>query len=250
MRHLVACCILALACKSEPAAPPARWEAVERLATPGIPGGDGTLLAQALDRVDGDDVPERALEDAIAWRKMAGGLPWRSGRTLADRQVVRAMKLGTALLDRRGDDTEAVLTVLYLAHRLRGEAPGLIDITVGFTLAGKVIAKRLPYQPTYAGFAPTEAEARRAIPAEAVSLSRMIASTPDDRAGVGDHVRQYYARMLVGAPTERAAYLAHVAAATAKAKQDPVLSVVVSPRLPELASQMFQTIDAYRAWAR
>jgi hypothetical protein len=194
------------------------------------------------------DVPEMALEDAIAWRKANGGIPWRGGRAMDDRRPLRAFRLGTALLERRGDDPEAVVTVLYLAQRLRAEAPALIDVVIGFTLAGKAAQK--PWQAAYAPFAPTEAEVLRAIPAEAVFFDAMLKDMPNDEQTIGKAVRRAYATMLVGAPRERAAYVKHVEAETAKAAKSEVLSIVISPRLPVLTTEMFDAVETYQKWSR
>ena len=72
MKLLAICVVLLGGGKSAEA--PDRWPEVERLATPSVPGGVGAMLDKALERVTDDDVPELALEDAIAWRKARGGI--------------------------------------------------------------------------------------------------------------------------------------------------------------------------------
>ena len=244
MRTLVL--VLLFACRKD--AGPDRWPAVEALATPTVAAADGAKLTAALERVTDADVPEMALEDAIAWRKASGGLPWRDGRSMDDRRPLRAFRLGNALLERRGDDPEAVLTVLYLAQRLRAEAPALIDVTIGFTLAGK--AAQQPWQAAYAPFAPTQAEVMRAIPADAVFFDTMLKDMPNDEQTIGKAVRATYAAMLVGAPREHGAYVKHIEAETAKAMKSEVMNIVISPRLPTLADEMFQAVETYQKWSR
>lgn len=244
MRALILGALFVVACGKEPA--PDRWPEVEKLALPTLAAAEGTLLQRALDRVD-VDVPELALEDAIAWRKAAGGLPWRSGRTMEDPRPLRALRLGNALLERRGDDPEALLTVLYLAQRLRAEAPALIDVTIGFTLAGKATMK--PWKPEYAPFAPTHAEIMRAIPTDAVHFLTALKETPDDDPTVGKTLRTAYATMLAGAPRERAAYVKHIETQTARAVKSEVMNMVISPRLPTLADEMFEAVETYKKWS-
>lgn len=244
---LALACLVVIACGSKSADGPDRWPEVEALAAPTLAAGDGTLLTMALGGVKNDDVSEVALENAIAWRKANGGLPWRGGRTMEDPRPLHAFRLGNALLDRRGDDPEAVMTVLYLAQRLRGEAPALIDVTIGFTLATKAAAK--PWQPQYAPFAPTEAEIKRAIPTDAVHMDKMIAGTPGDEQQVGKLARKTYAAMLVGAPAEHAAYVKHVTAHVEKAQKSDVLGIIISPKLPTLVEEMYAAVETYAKWA-
>jgi hypothetical protein len=246
VKAFVVCAFLLFACRKAEA--PDRWADVEKLATPTVTAADGALLTKALDRVTNDDVPEMALEDAIAWRKASGGLPWRGGRTIEDPRALHTMRLGSALLDRRGDDPEAVLTVLYLAQRLRAEAPALIDVTIGFTLAGKATTK--PWRAEYAPFAPTEAEVLRAIPADAVHFSTALKEMPNDEQTIGKAIRAAYTAMLVGAPRERAAYVKHIGAESAKAQKSDVMSIVISPKLPTLADEMFEAVETYKKWSR
>jgi hypothetical protein len=244
VRALILGALLVLACGKEPG--PDRWPEVEKLALPTLAAGDGALLQTALDRVD-VDVPEMALEDAIAWRKAVGGLPWRTGRSMEDPRPLRALRLGNALLERRGDDPEAVITALYLAQRLRAEAPALIDVTIGFTLAGKATTK--PWRPEYAPFAPTHAEIMRAIPADAIHFITVLKEMPNDDQTIGRSLRTAYATMLAGAPRERAAYVKHIETQTTRAVKSEVLSMVISPRLPALADEMFEAVETYRKWS-
>ena len=247
MKLLLACLVVIAAC-GKTADSPDHWPEVEALATPTLPAADGSLLKLALDGVTDADVSEVALENAIAWRKANGGLPWRDGRTMEDPRPLNAFRLGQALLDRRGDDPEAVITVLYLAQRLRGEAPALIDIAIGFTLATKAAAK--PWQPAYAPFAPTEAEVKRAVPTEAVHTNKMIAGTPGDDQQIGKLARKTYVAMLVGAPAERAAYVKHIETAATKAQKSDVLSILITPKLATLVDEMYVAIETYAKWAR
>ncbi|MDQ3336256.1 MAG: hypothetical protein M4D80_13895 [Myxococcota bacterium] len=242
MKTFVVCAFLLFACSKAEA--PDRWADVEKLAAPTVASADGVLLTKALDRVTGDDVPELALEDAIAWRKASGGLPWRGGRTMEDPRPLHTMRLGNALLERRGDDPEAVLTVLYLAQRLRAEAPALIDVTIGFTLAGKATTK--PWRAEYAPFAPTHAEVLRAIPADAVHFNKDM---PKDDQTIGKTIRAGYTAMLVGAPRERAAYVKHIEAETAKAQKSDVMKLVIAPKVSKLADEMFEAIEVYKKWS-
>ena len=235
MTTFVVCAFLLFACRKAEA--PDRWADVEKLAAPTVTAADGALLTKALDRVTGDDVPDKA----------SGGLPWRGGRTMEDPRPLHTMRLGNALLDRRGDDPEAVLTVLYLAQRLRAEAPALIDVTIGFTLAGKAATK--PWKAEYAPFAPTHAEVLRAIPADAVHFSTMLKEMPNDDQTIGKAIRAAYTAMLVGAPRERAAYVKHIEVETAKAQKSDVMNIVISPKLPTLADEMFEAVETYQKWS-
>lgn len=227
-----------------------RWPEVERMATPAVPGGDGTLLDSAIAKVKDGDVPETALEDTIAWRKAGGGLSWRNAHDM--KFDIGPFKIGEQLIARRGDDPEAVATALYLAQRLRAESPTLIGVAVGFTLVEKVLEAKREWTPEYAAFAPTEAEIRRALAAEAVTLA---ANVPADDPEVRPILTKFYSSFLVGAPSERAAFKAHVAKTIAKiekadrtTKEATVLSLVVTPRLPKLLDDFYKAIDDYHAW--
>lgn len=228
---------------------PDRWSDVEKLAVPTVAAADGTILRTAIDRVVGDDVPEVALEEAMAWRKAGGGLPWRDGRAVDDSSVIRAYKIGDALLERRGDDPEAIASALYLAQRLRAEAPALIDVSVGFTLAAKATKKVA--RPDYAAYAPTEAEIRRAIPADAVHTVRMVRETSkgEDQT-IENAVKRAFADMLVDAPADRAGYVKRIDEHTKRAAKSEVLAMLFAPRLPALAQQMYEALDGYRAWMK
>jgi hypothetical protein len=225
------------------------WPEVERMATPAIPGGDGALLDSAIAKVNdpasanNDDVPEAALEDAIAWRAANGGLSWRTDRP--HKFDVRPFKLGEALLERRGDDPAAIATVLYLGHRLRAESPNFIGVMTGVTLAQKVMEKRPPWSPEYAAWAPTESELRRGLATEAVML---VDAVPDDDKEVRPSMTRWYGELLVGAPQERAAFLAHVDRMVAKAQGSQVLEMIVMSKLRERLEDMYKTIDEYHAW--
>jgi len=238
---------LLLACRKSDG--PDRWPDVEKLATPTVTAADGALLTAALERVTDDDVPEMALEGAIAWHKAGGGLPWRGGRAMDDRRIFRALKVGEALIERRPDNADATATALYLGQRLRAEGPFLIDVMIGFSLAAKA-QQKLAGKPEYAAFAPTEAEARRAIPADATGFLQMMKETKADDPAVAGTIRKAYVEMLVDAPADRAGYEARIAHMVAKAEKSDVLRLVISPRLPTLTKEMFDGIDSYRAWAR
>jgi hypothetical protein len=246
---LLAIAVLLFACgkKAEPVVD--HWPEVERMATSPVPGGDGALLDTALGKVKGDDVPETALEDAIAWRKAGGGLSWRNSHEM--KFPVETLKLGQELLERRGDD-EAVATVLYLAHRLRAESPTLIGVAVGFALVERTLETKPPWRPEYAAFTPTDAEIRRALAADAVT---MVANIPADDADVRPTMTRFYGSFLVGAPTERAAFKAHVERTIAKVekmdretKEGALLSLIVMPRLPAMLGDFYKAIDDYHAW--
>jgi hypothetical protein len=244
---LALACVLAVACgKSAPE--PDRWPEVEQLAAPTLSAGDGALLQLALDPITDTDVPEVALVNAIEWRKANGGLPWRGGRTMEDRRPLKAYRLGSALLERRGDDPEAVMTVLYLAQRLRGEAPALIDIMIGFTLATKAATR--PWQPAYAPFAPTERELKRSLAADAVFTNTMLSSVAGDEQQIGALARKTYAKMILEAPPDRAGYVKHVEAATTKAAKSDVLKILISPKLGVMLDEQYAAIDAYAKWAQ
>ena len=247
VKLLLICAVLLVACRKEEG--PDRWPEVEKLATPTVPAADGTLLTTALERVKDDDVPEMALEDAIAWRRAGGGLPWRNGRTMEDPRMFKALKLGEALIERRGDNPEAIETARYLAQRMRAEAPALIDSMIGFSLAVKVTARAVP-RAEYVVFAPTEAEALRAIPADALHFMKMVNGLPNDDKALGKVYRRAFSDMLVGAPTERVAYVKHLEAAAKKAEKDAALSLAISSKLPKLAEEMFSSVETFRAWAR
>lgn len=248
MNSVLVCVVVLLGCGNQAAAPD-RWPEVERLAKPTVAAADGALLTKAIERVKGDDVPEMALEDVIAWRKAGGGLPWRDGRAIDDPRVFQVLKLGEALLERRADNAEAIETALYLAQRLRAEAPALIDIMVGFTLATKVTTQ-VPTGAAYAAFAPTEPEVLRAIPADAVNFMRMVDALPDDDKTLAKTYRRGFTDLILGAPTDRAGYVKHITAGAAKAEKSEVLSLAISSRMPTIAGEMFAAVETYRAWAR
>lgn len=247
---VLAIVVLLFACGKKAADTVDRWPEVERMATPAVPGADGALLDTAISKIKDDDVPETALEDAIAWRTAGGGISWRNTRDM--KLDIGPLRIGEQLLARRRDDPEAIATVLYLAHRLRAESPTLIGVAVGFSLAGKVLDNKPAWKPEYAAFAPAEAEIRRALAAEAVMLA---ANMPADDPEVRPILTKFYTSFLVGAPTERAAFTAHVERTVVKAekadrtsKEGTVLSLVVTPKLPKLVGDFYKTIDDYRAW--
>jgi hypothetical protein len=83
----------------------------------------------------------------------------------------------------------------------------------------------------------------------------MVANIPADDAEVRPTMTRFYGAFLVGAPTERAAFKAHVERSIAKVekmdretKEGAVLSLVVSSRVPTLFEDFTKTIDAYRVW--
>jgi hypothetical protein len=235
--------VLVAGCRKDaPEASAARWPEVERLATPLVPGGDGALLEQALARVTMEDVPEAALEDVIAWRKAGGGLPWRAGRAIEDRRALFAFKLGKALVERRAADPEAIHTALYLAHRLRAEAPAMLDVVIGFELAKVVIEAKLPTRPE---LAPTEAEVRRAVAADAVFSLRAVEADPSIDAKTKEQVKADFVALVVGAPAGRAPFAKHLAAMQAKLEKSAVMSLLVPRDLAKRVDEMFATIDAY-----
>jgi hypothetical protein len=247
----VACALSLAACGGKADEKVDRWPDVERLATPTVPGGDGALLTSAIERVKGDDIPELALEDAIAWRKAGGGLPWRAGRAVDDQRPMTVLRIGRALLDRRADSPDAVLTVLYLGQRLRGEGPSLLDSMMGFGLAKDVVGKGKPPTPEQAALAPTDAEVRRALPADAVMFDAMMRADlkPEEKdPQVQNMVRRAYAKLVIGAPAERGAYLKHVESEVTKMQNDEVLSIVIAPKMHDALKEMFATVDAFAAW--
>jgi hypothetical protein len=246
VKRVLVCLVVLFGCGKQE---PDRWPEVERLAKPTVAAADGALLTKAIERVQGEVVPEMALEDVIAWRKAGGGLPWRDGRAIDDSRVFQVLKLGEALLERRANNTEAIETALYLAQRLRAEAPALIDIMIGFTLATKVTTQ-VPTGAAYAAFAPTEAEVLRAIPADAVNFMRTVDGLPDDDKTLARTYRRGFTELIVGAPTDRAGYVKHITAGAAKAEKSSVLSLVISSRMPTIAGEMFAAVETYRAWAR
>jgi hypothetical protein len=209
------------------------WPEVERMATPAIPGGDGAVFDRALAKLTYDGVPDDAIEDAIAWRKAGGGLSSRIGpRAQLD---TRPFELGEALIARDP------ATALYLAYRLHEESPNLMGVAMGFALTQRVLDNRAAWQPEYAAWAPAEAEIRRGIAAEAVMVLESI--PPNDRP----KFTRWWSQLLVGAPRERAAFLAHVDRMIAKAKGTD-LEVLLEPKLRQRIEDMYKTIDAYRAW--
>ncbi len=209
------------------------WPEVERLATPAIPGGDGALFDRGLAKLAVDGVPDDAIDDAIAWRKAGGGLASRIGpRAQLD---TRPFKLGEALIDRDP------ATALYLAYRLRAESPNLMGVAMGFALTQRVLDKRPAWQPAYAAWTPAEAEIRRGIAAEAVMVLESI--PPNDRP----KYTWWWSQLLVGAPRERAAFLAHVDRMIANTTGTD-LAVLLEPKLRQRIEDMYKTIDAYRAW--
>ena len=253
MKLLVIAVVL-FACSKKQDPGPDRWPEVERLATPSVPGGDGALLDAAMKKVTEAQatnrdapVPEDALADAIAWRKANGGLSWRNGGKFD----MAVFALAQALIE-RGDD-EAVDTVLYLSQRLRAEAPRLIEVTIGFTLITKLLETKPPWKPAYGAYAPTEAEIRRGIAADGVNMLREAAISKDD-IDVRPIITRHYQSLVVGAPTDRAAFLAHVEAITKKAQADraskegAVLAIIALPRLHNLLGDFYKAIDDYRTW--
>jgi hypothetical protein len=236
---LLAIALVLFACKSEKASTPDRWAEVERLATPLVPGGDGTLLDSALAKVTAEDVPEAALDDAIAWRKANGGLPWRTGRALDDQRPFRTMKLGIALVERRSD----VATTLYLAQRMRSEGAAMIDIAIGFDLAKKVVDAKLPVIPE---LAPTEAEVRRAPATEGMFF---VANVKDDGVTL-PALRAHYQRLALDAPPDREGFAKHIEVANEIAKKNPITEIVAVTQMPTLAREWFGVIDAYQAAGR
>ena len=221
---------------------PDRWPEVERLATPTIPGGDGALLEEAFAKIDGDDITEAALDAATRWRQANGGLSWRNGRPMDSKQPLHAFRIGKALLERRASDPESVHTAQYLAHRLRAESPALLDVTIGFELAKLVVEGKHALRPE---LAPTEAELRRGIAADAVFAVRMVEEQKLD-ADMIARIRKDFAAMIVGAPHERGAFKKHVVAMVQKAEKDDVMSMLVMTRLPALVDDAYAVIDAYR----
>jgi hypothetical protein len=211
------------------------WSEVERMATPAIPSADGSLLDDAL-KIYPDHVPEVAIEHAIAWRKANGGVSWRTDRSnVLD---VRPFKLGEALIDRDP------ATALYLAYRLRAENTNFIGVAMGFALTQRVLDEHPAWQVQYAAWAPTDDEIRRALAAEAVMFLDNI--PPNDKVGRPKMTR-WYAELLVDAPRDRAAFLAHVDRMIAKV-QGTELQIIVTDKLRKRLDDMYKTIDAYRAW--
>jgi hypothetical protein len=247
VKTLLVAAVLLVGCGSKSEGPD-RWSEVEKLAVPTIAAADGDLLTKAIERVQADDVPELALDDAVAWRKAGGGVPWRAGRAMDDKRIFATYKIGQALLERRAEDPEAVMTALYLGQRLRAEAPSLIDVMIGFTLA--TTATKLAARPEYAPYAPTEAEVRRAIPADGLFFIATLNSLPNEDQTIAKAVKRAYVEMVVGAPADRAGYTKHVEQFVAKAEKSEVLSLVISPRLTKMTTEMYDAIEAYRAWVK
>ena len=239
---LLAICVVLLGC-SKSAEGPDRWPEVERLATPTVPGGEGALLDKALERITDDDVPELALEDVIAWRKAGGGVGWRSGRAMDDRRPLKVFKLGKALVERRSADPEAVHAALYLGHRMRAEAPSLLDVMIGFEITKLVVEAKLPTKPE---LAPTEAEIRRSLAADAVFMMRTVDGDAKIEPSIAKQLKKDYAAMLLGGPSDRAAYKQHVAAMITKAEKSELMKMLVAPRTPKLVDDMFAIVDSYR----
>jgi hypothetical protein len=235
-----------------------RWPAVERLATPSVPGGDGALLTKALERITDTDVPEQSLEDVIAWKKAGGGLPWRAGHPVGDPRSMNVFRIGKALIERRGDNADAIATTLYLGQRLRAEGVSLLEVVMGFELTKQVIAKKPPITDEVKTLAPTDAEARRGVAVEAVNFVNMMKteipkeshSELDDTPDITDAAKKRFAAMVVNAPAERAAFVKHLETEVAKAQKDDAMSIVIGPRMPVMVSEMFAAVDAYREWTR
>ena len=241
VKILVIAVVALLGCRKD--APSAeRWPEVERLATPLVPAADGSLLDRALDQVTLDDVPEAALDAAIAWRKAGGGLPWRGGRVIEDQRPMFAFKLGKALVERRAADPEAIHTALYLAHRLRAESPAMFDVVVGFELTKQVVAGKHASRPE---LAPTDTEVRRALAAEAVHAVGLVSEDARADAATTEQVKGHYVALVIGAPADREAFVAHVEAMQKKFEKSQMMSMLVTPRMPKLVREMFETVDAY-----
>jgi hypothetical protein len=228
---------------------PDRWAEVERLARPTVPAADPALLQQAIDGVEGDDVPEAALEAAIEWSKAGGGLPWRESREPGAHHLT-AFRIGTELITRRGTP-DAIGAASYLGHRLRAEGVSLLDVVMGVTLADRVREHRKAERPTAdeVRLAPTDAEVRRAIAADGVTMMKLVpASSKEEDRVVIPSVRAHFQRLVLDAPADRAGLIKQLEAETARAQKSMVGEIIVSPRLPTMVRKCFEEIDSYRAW--
>jgi hypothetical protein len=225
-----------------------RWAEVERAAQPSVPAGDAKLMEQALAQTGDGDVPAAALDLAIAWSKANGGLPWRETREPGPHKI-RALHIAMALIAR--DTPDALAAATYLGYRLRAEGSGLLDLAMGCELADDVRTHRAGSRPTEMEMrlAPADADVRRALAAEGVTMVKMVetSSDKDDRI-VLPLVHETYVRLALDLPPDRAGLLKRLDDEGTAAQSSDIGRVIVPPKLGERARECFAKIDAYHAW--
>ena len=82
----------------------------------------------------------------------------------------------------------------------------------------------------------------------------LISTAAVSRLGTGNVARYpliditnaVISRMLLGGPSDRAAYKQHVAAMITKAEKSELMKMLVAPRTPKLVDDMFAIVDSYR----
>lgn len=229
--------------------PPAdRWADVQKLAEPTVPPGAAVPFMPILAGVDtANDVPGAALDAMIAWAKAGGGLPWReqaapSATAAKDSAAMsmRASRVGNAIIAQRPNDPDAVGAALYFAWRTRAEGATLIDETIGVVMADRIRALHaaLPPSALEIKYAPTDAEIRRGLAVEGVTVGASLGGS------LAADVHADYQAYLVDAPADPAGFLANFDAVRAAAE------IHAHPLLTQkrIVHQLFDQVAAYRAW--
>lgn len=247
MKHLLSIAILA-SC-GRVSAVPERWSEIERLAAPMVPIGSSAPFDPVVAGVNTiDDVPVAALDGLNAWSDAGGGLPWRAERTLGKDVMttsvavaIRAGRVASAAVDRRGDPA-AVRAALYLGQRLREEGGSLIELSIGVAIADHVRAVHASASPgsDEIRLAPSDAEVRRGLAAEAVKM----AATLTERGGDARPTYAAYPAFLLDAPSDRRVFLARFDAALPQLQ----LAALDERRLGTMVHDMFDQVAAYRLW--
>jgi len=283
MRILLVIMLAAVACGQPSSVPPKptpeppdRWTRVEAAAQELVAPGPIEPLASALAQMDDRDLvrepPDAAIDALYAWASAKGGLPWRGDHSLASHTAAaKAAKLAITALARRAADAQTPRTVLYLAHRLRGEGSCPAHVWIGFDLAATIRATPGATANT-AEPAPTEAEVRRSLALEAVcdrwqlehTWNELVSNRDAARRGVigGERLQAAAAEnhsddelragtlaaleaLALDAPPDRHQLVAHAHAIIASHEHSWPLLMLIGDVVPLNLETMVKTLDGF-----
>jgi hypothetical protein len=243
---------VAVACKDKAPAPSPttatdRWVEIERAAEPLVAPGDASRLVAVIGTLASpppatDEIADDAIEGLIAWSTAGGGLPWRGVYDIQGdrtRDLMKIHAVGKAAVAR--SDPPAIAAALYLGHRLRAEGTSILEATVGMSIALDASEHGAPTDDARR-YAPTDAEARRTLATEAL-VGRTLTR---DEPALRDPVRVYYQELVLAAPADRAALLAHVEKTTKRHASDAI--DLIGGALATRLRGLYDEHDRYHRW--